>query len=142
MDANNIEPLFHFGHGLSYTTFEYSTVSSAPAADGSVNISFTITNSGGRSGSEIAQVYASLPADVPGHTQPLKKLVGWKKVNLDAGTSESVTVNVPKKYISTWNVTSTPHKWILTPGRYDFHVSDSADLTSANALSTSLMLGN
>jgi beta-glucosidase len=141
MDANNIEPLFHFGHGLSYTSFDYSDISSAPAIDGSVNISFTITNSGKRSGAEISQVYASLPANVPGHTQPIKKLVGWKKVELAAGSSKNVTVNVPKKYISTWDAATT-HKWLFTPGRYDFHVSDSADLTSANALSTSLMLSN
>jgi beta-glucosidase len=141
MDANNIAPLFHFGHGLSYTNFDYSAISSAPAVDGSVNISFTIANTGSRAGAEIAQVYASLPADVPGNTQPPKKLVGWKKVELAVGASKSVTVNVPKKYISTWNVNATPHQWTLTPGRYDFHVSDSADLTSANALSTSLMLG-
>lgn len=141
MDANNIQPLFHFGHGLSYTNFSYSDISSAPAVDGSVNISFTITNSGKRNGAEVAQVYASLPANVPGHAQPPKKLVGWKKVELAAGASKNVTVNVPKKYISTWDVASTK-SWVLTPGRYDFHVSDSADLTSANALSTSLTLGN
>lgn len=141
MDANNIQPLFHFGHGLSYASFNYSDISSVPAVDGSVNISFTITNTGKRSGAEIAQVYASLPADVPGHVQPPKKLVGWKKVELAAGASQSVTVNVPKKYISTWDAASTK-SWVFTPGRYDFHVSDSADLTSANALSTSLMLSN
>lgn len=141
MDANNIQPLFHFGHGLSYTSFDYSTISSAPAVDGSVNISFTITNTGSRAGAETAQVYASLPADVPGHAQPPKKLVGWKKVELAAGASKTVTVNVPKKYISTWDAASKK-SWVFTPGRYDFHVSDSADLTSANALSTSLTLGN
>lgn len=140
MDANNIAPLFHFGHGLSYTNFSYSDISSVPAVDGSVNISFTITNSGKRSGAEVAQVYASLPADVPGNAQPPKKLVGWKKVELAAGASQNVTVNVPKKYLSTWNITTTPHQWTLTPGRYDFHVSDSADLTSVNTLSTSLNL--
>ena len=141
MDANNIQPLFHFGHGLSYTSFNYSDISSVPAVDGSVNISFTITNTGKRSGAEIAQVYASLPADVPGHVQPPKKLVGWKKVDLAAGASNSVTVNVPKKYISTWDAVSTK-SWVFTPGRYDFHVSDSADLTSSNALSMSLTLSN
>ncbi len=142
MDANDIEPLFHFGHGISYTSFNYSTISSAPAIDGSVNINFTITNTGSRDGAEVAQVYASLPEDVPGHAQPLKKLVGWKKVELAPGESRSVTVNVPKKYISTWNVSTIPHKWVFTPGSYVFHVSDSADLTSTNALSTSLILGN
>ena len=106
-----------------------------------MNITFTITNTGKRTGAEVAQVYASLPADVPGHTQPPKKLVGWKKVELVAGASKSVTVNVPKKYISTWDAVSTK-SWVFTPGRYDFHVSDSADLTSSNALSTSLTLSN
>lgn len=139
MDAKNVQPLFHFGHGLSYTSFNYSDISSVPAVDGSVNVSFTITNTGRRDGAEVAQVYASLPADVPGHVQPPKKLVGWQKVELAAGASKSVTVNVPKKYISTWDAAST-HKWVFTPGRYDFHVSDSADLTSANTLSTSLMM--
>lgn len=141
MDANNIEPLFHFGHGLSYTSFAYSDASSAIASDGSVNVTFTITNTGGRAGAEIAQVYASLPDNVPGHQQPVKKLVGWKKVNLNAGGAQTVTVNVPKKYVSTWNPSASPRQWTLTPGQYDFHISDSADLTSANSLSTSLALG-
>ncbi|MDD2343012.1 MAG: glycoside hydrolase family 3 C-terminal domain-containing protein [Tolumonas sp.] len=141
MDANNIEPLFRFGYGLSYTTFGYSDVSSSRATDGSVDVTFTITNTGSRAGAEVAQVYASLPANVPGHVQPPKKLVGWKKVELAAGASKSVTVNVPKKYISTWDADSK-HTWVLTPGRYDFNVSDSADLNSANALSTSLTLNN
>ncbi|MCG9754200.1 glycoside hydrolase family 3 C-terminal domain-containing protein [Shewanella insulae] len=141
MDANDLTPQFHFGHGLSYTTFSYSGISASEQMDGSVDVTFNITNTGGLEGAEIAQVYASLPDNTPGSQQPEKKLVGWKKVDLAAGDSKTVTVNVPKKYISTWDVSLPIHGWTFTPGQYDFQVSDSADSKSANTLSTSLTLG-
>ena len=139
MDANGIEPLFYFGHGLSYTTFKYSGVNAEESTDGSINISFNITNTGDRSGAEVAQVYASLPDNVPGLEQPPKKLVGWDKVQLDPGESKNVIVNIPRQYISTWDAEST-HDWVFTSGEYEFNVSDSADLTSTNNLTTSLTI--
>ncbi|MGU5814547.1 beta-glucosidase [Aeromonas hydrophila] len=137
MDSKDIEPLFHFGHGLSYTSFKYSDALSEVNNDGSVTVSINITNTGGRFGQEIAQVYASLPDNVPGHKQPKKKLVGWKKVGIMPNETKTVKVNVPRKYLSTWDAAQTK-KWLFTPGEYVFSVSDSADTKSANTLTTSL----
>ena len=139
MDANNITPLFAFGHGLSYSTFAYSDASSSVTSSGDVNVSFTIRNTSGPVGTEIAQVYATLPANVPGNAQPPKKLVGWARVDLAPGASKAVTVTIPKKYISTWDA-QTSKRWITTPGNYVFTISDSSDTTSSNALTTSATL--
>lgn len=134
MDANNITPLFPFGFGLSYSTFAYSDAASSVDAADDVTVTFTIKNTSNRDGTEIAQVYATLPANVPGNAQPPKRLVGWARVELAAGASQQVSVSVPKKYISTWDTTGK--SWIATPGNYVFTVSDSSDTTSANALTT------
>ncbi|WP_439838945.1 beta-glucosidase [Aeromonas caviae] len=135
MDANNIAPLFAFGHGLSYSTFAYSDVSSKVTASGDVNVTFTISNTSGPAGTEVAQVYATLPDNVPGNVQPPKKLVGWSRVELASGESKEITVTIPKKYISTWDAQSSK-RWITTPGNYVFTVSDSSNTTSINALTT------
>jgi beta-glucosidase len=139
MDANNIKPLFAFGHGLSYSTFAYSDASSSVTSSGDVTVSFNLHNTSGPAGTEIAQVYATLPDNVPGNAQPPKKLVGWARVELAAGATKTVTVTVPKKYISTWDA-QTSKRWITTPGNYVFTISDSSDTTSSNALTTTATL--
>ena len=138
-DANNIKPLFRFGHGLSYTTYSYSDLSAQTDGSGNVTLSFTVKNTGARAGKEIAQVYASLPAGVPGHVQPPQRLVGWSRVALEPGASKRVTVSVPKKYLSTWDA-QTRHAWLLNTGTYGFRVADSSDLASTNALTTTVAL--
>ena len=74
-DAENKEPLFPFGHGLSYTTFSYSGLKAAMAGR-DLRVSFTVKNTGNRAGAEIAQVYAALP---PAAGEPPKRLVGMGK---------------------------------------------------------------
>ena len=86
-EANNVEPLFPFGFGLSYTTFEYSDLSVAPSVDPKtghavLTVKYTITNTGSRRGAEASQVYLTLP---PVAGEPSKRLVGFQKVDLDAG---------------------------------------------------------
>jgi len=138
-DAKNIVPLFHFGHGLSYSTFVYSDLSAASVADGSVSVRFTLRNNSNRAGTEVAQVYASLPSGIAGNEQPPKRLVGWSRVELGAGESKTISVVVPKKYLSTWNVTS--HKWQLNPGSYQLIVAPSADTNATlNVLRQGLLL--
>lgn len=99
-DSKAITPLFPFGHGLSYTTFTYSGLTVAKAADGSVNVTFSLTNSGTRAGSETAQVYTSLPSSAG---EPPKRLVGWSKVLLQAGEKKTITINVPAARFAIWN---------------------------------------
>ena len=95
-DAQRIEPLFAFGHGLSYTTFQYSDLKVAtqdPTANGQVRttLSFTVRNSGSVRGAEVSQVYLTLPsaASVPG-----KRLVGFDKITLSPGERKTVQVVV------------------------------------------------
>lgn len=139
-DAKQITPLFAFGHGLSYTSFSYADTKLSSDADQNVTVSFKLTNTGARAGSEIAQVYAALPAGIPGNQQPPKRLVGWKKVALAAGQSSTVSIQVPAKYLSYWDATSK-RRWVLPPGAYSFSVSASSALSvEANPLTQKITL--
>jgi beta-glucosidase len=110
-DAENKPVLFPFGHGLSYTTYAYSDLKVTPGQD--TTVTFTVKNTGGRAGAEIAQVYAALPA---GAGEPPKRLVGWSKFQLGPGESKQVTVTVPPLYLSVYDVDS--NSWKLVPGSY------------------------
>ncbi len=98
-DAENKDPLFAFGHGLSYTTFAYSELHAA-AAGHSVTASFVVKNAGKRAGKEIAEVYATLPASAG---EPPKRLIGWQKVELAAGESKTVNITIDPLYLSVFN---------------------------------------
>ena len=98
-DAQNKEPLFPFGHGLSYTTYAYSGLK-ASASGHNISVSFTVKNAGKRAGKEIAQVYATLPA---GAGEPPKRLIGWQKVDLPPGESKTVNLAIDPLYISIFN---------------------------------------
>lgn len=135
-DGNGIEPLFEFGHGLSYTTYKYSEINVSPVNTNDIKVTFSIENTGSRTGSEIAQVYATLPDNVPGNKQPPKRLVGWSKVELKPGESKTASVIIPHKYISTWDA-EIADDWVLTPGDYIFRVSDSSNMNSENTLEAS-----
>jgi beta-glucosidase len=118
-DAENKPVLFPFGYGLSYTTFSYSALKVTPGKN--VHVSFTVTNTGNRAGAEIAEVYASLPANTG---EPPKRLVGWSKLNLGAGESQEVSVEVDEQYLSVFNVDR--NAWVLVPGDYTFLVGGSS----------------
>lgn len=118
-DAENKPVLFPFGHGLSYTTFSYSNLRVTPGKN--PQVAFTLTNTGSRAGTEVAEVYTSLPASA---SEPPKRLVGWSKVQLKAGESKEVTVEVNPKYLSIYNVEQ--NGWQLLPGEYDFMVGGSS----------------
>lgn len=118
-DAENKPVLFPFGYGLSYTTYSYSNLRVSEGS--SVTVSFTLTNTGSRSGAEIAEVYASLPA---GTGEPPKRLVGFSKVKLNAGESKEVTVEIDRKYLSIFNVAQ--NGWQLIPGDYTLQVGGSS----------------
>jgi beta-glucosidase len=123
-DAEKKPVLFPFGYGLSYTSYRYSglSVTPAPASDAkTVKVSFTVANTGARSGSEIAEVYASLPASAQ---EPPKRLVGWNKIKIDAGGQQTVTVDIDPKYLSIFD--ESAQAWKLVPGDYTILVGGSS----------------
>ncbi|MBM2618359.1 glycoside hydrolase family 3 C-terminal domain-containing protein [Actinoplanes sp. LDG1-06] len=91
-DSQGIAPLFPFGHGLSYTTFKYSDLR-VSASRGEVNIRVRLTNTGRRSGTEVAQAYATLPASTG---EPSKRLVSFQRVTLAPGQSRTVDLSLSR----------------------------------------------
>jgi beta-glucosidase len=118
-DAEKKPVLFPFGYGLSYTTYAYSELK--VVAGDHERVSFTIKNTGNRRGTEVAEVYASLPASAG---EPPKRLVGWSRVELNPGESKEVTVEVEPLFLSVFD--SARHKWAQTPGEYTFLVGGSS----------------
>jgi beta-glucosidase len=118
-DAEHKQVLFPFGFGLSYTTYKYSGLSITPGE--TTTVSFTVQNTGPRSGSEIAEIYASLPEKA---AEPPKRLVGWARVDLNPGESKQVSVPVGRDRLSVYDVTSD--SWKLVSGSYVIRVGGSS----------------
>jgi beta-glucosidase len=115
------QPLFAFGFGLSYTSFEYSNLS----VDSSERaVRFTIKNTGKCAGTEIAEVYARLPK---GADEPYKRLAGWKRVSLSPGESQTVTIPIDPRVLQTFDEANS--NWRLSPGDYEVVVGPSSDNT-------------
>ena len=141
-ESQNIEPLFPFGYGLSYSTFLFSDLDvgrdQSDSSERTVHLSFKVTNTSNRAGAEVAQVYLGLPA-VTG--EPPRRLVGWKKVWLDPYETRKVTINIhpngSSHPISYWN-TST-NGWQIAPGMYKVYIGNSSRNT---ALWSTFTIGN
>jgi beta-glucosidase len=118
-DAEQKQVQFPFGYGLSYTTYKYSDLKVTPGKD--IQVTFSVANTGSRAGSEVAEVYVAMPASTG---EPPKRLVGWNKVNLDAGESKEVTIEVDREYLSIFNVERDA--WQLIPGDYTLMVGGSS----------------
>jgi beta-glucosidase len=118
-DAEKKPVLFPFGYGLSYTSYKYAGLQ--VTTEKAVKVTFTLANTGARSGAEIAEVYASLPASAQ---EPPKRLVGWSKVKLNAGEKKTVTVEIDPKYLSIFD--EQKDGWTLVPGDYTLLVGGSS----------------
>ncbi len=125
-DAEDKQPLFPFGYGLSYTTFAYSGLKA-----GMDSVSFTVRNTGRRAGAEIAQVYAALP---PAAQEPPRRLVAWQKVELAPGESKTVTLKLEPKLLSIFN--EQKDDWELLGGQYRFYAGGSSRSTPLTATVT------
>jgi beta-glucosidase len=103
-------PLYPFGHGLSYTTFAYGDLrlsSASIPADGEVRVTFTVTNTGTRAGSEVAQLYTHQQRSRV--KQPLRQLRGFRRLSLLPGESTDVELTIAASDLGFWDVTRDRH---------------------------------
>ncbi|KAJ5628774.1 hypothetical protein N7490_011002 [Penicillium lividum] len=141
-DKKGIEPLYAFGYGLSYTTFDYSKLkvskkvsspSQYPAKvaivsggnprlfDTLVTVTATVKNTGSVDGQEVAQLYIGIP------NGPIRQLRGFEKVLIKSGKSTTVSFSLTRRDLSTWDTTA--QEWLLQRGTYKIYVGrNSRDL--------------
>lgn len=124
-DTKNIKPLFSFGHGLSYTTFEYGKVTADKteiSLEDKITFSVTIKNTGKREGAEVVQLYIR---DVESSVQrPYKELKGFQKVYLKAGESKLVQFTIDKEALSFFD--PQKHDWVAEKGKFEAIVGSSS----------------
>jgi beta-glucosidase len=139
-DSQNIDPLFAFGHGLSYTSFSYDNLVITPGgpagglASGSsgwplenpddvVSVALDVTNTGSYAGGEAVQLYVGMPStdDIP---QPPEQLKRFQKVSLNPGETTHVQFVLDRRAFSYWDVNS--HGWLVAPGTYQIMVGSSS----------------
>jgi beta-glucosidase len=130
----NGEPLFPFGHGLSYTTFKYGSLKLSAGkipTNGEVNISVEITNSGKRAGDEVAQLY--IHQEKSSVKVPMKELRGFQRINLQPGETKTVTFPLPAEKLAFWD--EKTHGFVVEPGAFDVMVgASSADIRLKNTI--------
>ena len=117
-DSEGKEPLYPFGYGLSYTTFEYRDLHVDAAHR---TATFTLANTGKRRGTEVAQVYAELPATSGEH---FRRLVGFKRVALDPGQKQVVTVDIEPLTLASFD--EGKDAWTWASGAYTVFVGGSS----------------
>jgi beta-glucosidase len=120
-------PLYPFGYGLSYTTFEYSNLrlnKATMTADEIITVSVDLRNTGTVDGKEVAQLYIR---DIVGSsTRPIRELKGFEMVELAAGQMKTVEFRIDRKLIEYYTVNN---KWEAEPGDFKVYVGGSSDAT-------------
>ncbi|APE08394.1 glycosyl hydrolase [Rhodococcus sp. 2G] len=119
-DARRLDVSFPFGHGLSYTTVEYSDA--AVESDGDLTVHVTVTNTGGRAGAEVVQVYAGAPGSSVARAP--RELKGFTKVRLDSGESQRVTVSIRRDDLAYWD--TRVDSWVVEGGTYSIDIGASS----------------
>ena len=124
-DTKNIEPLFPFGYGLSYTTFQYSDLKIVAGADPAAavaTVEFKLTNTGPREGGEIAQVYVHQAK--PALARPDKELKGFRKVFLKPGEQQTVSIPLPRSAFAYYDPAKSG--WVVEPDDFQILVGASS----------------
>jgi beta-glucosidase len=124
-DKRGVEPLFPFGHGLSYTKFDYTGLKISPAkvaAGKQVEVTIEVRNSGSRAGAEIVQLYVH---DVKSSVdRPLKELKGFQRVMLNPGESRNVSFTLDKSAMSFFS--TAKDDWVAEPGAFEVWIGASS----------------
>ena len=124
-DKKNIEPLFPFGYGLSYTIFKLNNLTLDKKSidlDDTLKISLTIKNTGKMDGDEVVQLYISdKKASVE---REIKSLKGFKRVNLKAGESKTISFSIDRSALAFYNVKAA--KWTVEPGEFEVLIGNSS----------------
>ena len=123
-DKYKLVPLFPFGHGLSYTSFEYGKASIGQSADDAslFTLHSSIKNTGSRAGAETVQLYIrDVKSSLP---RPVKELKGFQKVTLAPGESRDITFTIDKSMLSFYD--DSKGEWVMEPGRFEALVGASA----------------
>lgn len=121
-DTKKVVPQFAFGHGLSYTSFQYSNLVLVKSK-GNIIATFNIKNSGQVAGADVAQLYVSQVQ--PSLPRPEKELKGFKKVFLKAGEKKSLSIVLDETAFQYYD--DTRHQWVGEPGKYIIKVGNSSD---------------
>jgi len=124
-ESKNIEPLFWFGHGLSYTTFALSNLTApktGTAANPQIEFSVDVKNTGTMAGAEVVQVYVEdVEASVP---RPKKELKAFRKIFLQPGEKQTVQFTLGKEAFAFYD--AAKKEWVVEPGEFVLHVGTSA----------------
>ncbi len=124
-DTKNVEPLYPFGYGMSYTTFEFSDLKTDKEtynADAIIEVTFNIKNTGKVAGKEVAQLYISDPESYV--EKAAQELKGFEKVFLKSGASKTVTMQLPAKELAYYN--EVKKEWLVEPGTYKIKIGNSS----------------
>jgi beta-glucosidase len=115
-DHEKIDPLFAFGHGLSYTTFAYSRLKVEKASDGGLDVKVNIKNTGSVESDEVPQVYLGAPSEIPSGVQfPVRALAAFDRIHLAAGENKTVALHVAQRQLQYWSTASG--KWVTASGK-------------------------
>ena len=120
------QPQYPFGHGLSYSTFQYSNLSLSSAqirGDGQVTVKVDVQNSGARAGDEVVQLYVhDVEASVK---RPAKELRGFERISLKPGEHKTVSFTLPAERLSFYDVKSK--SFVVEPGQFTLMVGSSSE---------------
>jgi beta-glucosidase len=119
-DAHNVTPLFPFGYGLSYTKFGFSDLKVGAMTGKQATVTVTVTNTGKRAGTEVAQLYVGDPSSAG---EPPHQLKGFKRITLKPGRSGTLTFTVTAHDLASW---SKSGNWIAGAGSYRILIGDSS----------------
>ena len=122
------KPLYPFGHGLSYTSFRYANLRVIPSTGETLTVTVDVTNTGGRDGDEVVQLYATPPAAA--HPREIRALCGFSRVHLATGETKTVRIAVPATALRRWS--EDKKDYAIPSGEWTIRVgASSADLRQA-----------